>query len=677
MFRLYSTRLFLIIFFLSSSLSLKAQSETDSIPDEDILLQEVTVSGESVRKLKFNVGNSELITSAELKRAACCNLGESFTTNPSVDVSYSDAATGARQIKLLGLSGSYVQMLSENIPTLRGLAAPFGLGYIAGPWLQSIQVSKGASSVKNGYESITGQINVEMKKPQTDRQLNVNAYLDHEGKAELNFDGNLHFGDKWSGGLLLHGENSFFAHDVNDDGFIDMPKVRQLSAMNRWAYLGSNYVFQVGIKGLLEKRISGQIGNHFHYTDSDPYKISIDTKRIEAFTKNAYIFDHDNDGNVALILSGSYHDSNSLYGLRVYDASQFEGYASLMFERKWNAIHALSAGLSLNYDNFHQYYRFAPRADAPLIKRPERETVPGAYAQYTLNLDGKFIGMAGLRIDHSSLYGVFLTPRLHFRYNPFDHLSLHLSAGAGSRSPHPLTEFSYLMASSREIILPENMRMEKGWNFGLGATETLELFNRNFSVSAEYYYTLFNHQLAVDLNVSPHSAVISCDNRSRNHAFQVELTADIIEDMSLTAAYRLTDVKIDYGNGVYIRKPLTSTHKGLFTLNYAPDMGKWQFDLTLSVNGGGNMPTPYKIADGKMSWNERYPTFCTLNLQVTKNFRHWSVYAGGENLTNYRQKNPIISASDPWGPNFDATMVWGPLHGAVAYIGFRYNITKY
>ena len=672
------TKFLLFAFFLLLPCLALGEVTNDSIPIDDIELEEVVVQGQRVRKLTFNPGNSELITAAELKRAACCNLGESFTTNPSVDVSYSDAATGARQIKLLGLSGRYVQMLTENYPNLRGLASPFGLSYIAGPWLQSIQVSKGASSVKNGYESITGQINVELKKPQTDRQLNVNAYLDHEGKAEVNFDGNLHFGDKWSGGLLLHGENTFFSHDVNDDGFVDMPKVRQLSAMNRWAYLGTDYVFQVGVKGLLESRRSGQIDKHFHYQDArDPYKINIDSKRIEFFTKNAYIYDHANDGNIALILSGAFHDIKSDYGLRIFNADQLEGYASLMYERKWGSLHAISTGLNLNYDNFRQNYRLIPDRDKALSRYPQRETVPGIYAQYTLNLNEKLIGMAGLRYDHSSLYGSFVTPRLHLRYNPINDLSFHISAGSGRRSPHPLVEFSYLLPSSREIILPANLRMEKGWNFGGGLTESFDLFERSFSLSGEYYFTIFNNQLDVDLNIDPHKAYISCDNKSRNHTFQLEMTADIIPDMTLTAAYRFTDVKVNYGNGIFVKKPLTSTHKGLFTLNYAPDMGKWQFDVTLAVNGGGEMPAPYYLSNGELSWSPKYPTYCSLNLQVTKNFRQWSIYAGGENITNYRQKNPIIGASDPWGPNFDATMVWGPLHGAVAYVGFRFNITKY
>ena len=658
-----------------------ADSDTLDVAEDAVTLDEIVVRSEGVRKMKLSAGNNELITAAELKRAACCNLGESFTTNPSVDVSYSDAATGARQIRLLGLSGSYVQMLTENVPNFRGVAAPYGLGYVAGPWLQSIQVSKGASSVKNGFESITGQINIEMKKPQLYPQLNVNAYADSDGKLEINTDGNLHFGDRLSGGVLLHGENSLTGHDSDNDGFLDMPKVKQLSLLNRWAYMGENHVFQIAAKGLVEKRVSGQDEKHFHKEagtaeDRPLYKIDIRTKRLELFTKNAFIFDHDNDGNLALILSGSLHDMESSYGLRRYDAFQQEGYASLMFERKWNGLHALSAGLSYLYDNYHQHYRFLPDAEAGMSRRNYHEGVAGAYAQYTLNYEDRVIAMGGIRYDHSSLYGGFVTPRMHLRYNPSDYLSFHASAGSGSRSPHPLAEYSYLLASSRRFELPEHMQMERGWNFGVGLTYDFYVANRKMTLGAEYYYTTFSHQMNVDLDRDPHAAVILSDSRSRSHTAQAELTAEIIPSMTLTAAYRLTDVKVDYGTG-YVDKPLTSRHKGLFTWSYAPMMGIWQFDATLSVSGGGRMPSPYMLSDGEMSWNPTYPAYCSLNLQVTRNFRHWSIYAGGENITNYRQKNPIVGVADPWGADFDATMVWGPLHGAMVYVGFRYNITKY
>ena len=422
------------------------QEISDSIFGE---IDEIIVTAPKSRIRMPGAANTELITASELKRAACCNLGESFTTNPSVDVNYSDAATGARQIRLLGLSGSYVQMMTENIPNFRGVATPYGLGYIPGPWMQSIQVSKGASSVKNGYESITGQINIEMKKPQLDPSLSLNMYYDMMNKLELNADGNIHLGKNWSAGLLSHVENGFSTHDGNDDGFIDMPRIRQLNLMPRVAYLGRNYVFQAAAKFLDERRISGQDDHHRNNGQASGttplYKIRIDTRRWEGFTKNAYIFDRENDGNIALILSASSHRQDASYGLRICDVDQKEVYASLMFERKWTSSHALSAGLSFNYDNYHFNYRFDSDASLPTTHFTNREAVVGGYGQYTFNYHDIFMAMAGVRLDRSDVYGVMFTPRLHIRYTPLAELSFHASAGRGHRSPHPLAEYSYML----------------------------------------------------------------------------------------------------------------------------------------------------------------------------------------------------------------------------------------
>ncbi len=651
-----------------------SMAQNDSIPETVHEMDEVVVSANN-GKQKFSVAtNTSLISARELTRAACCNLGESFTTNPSVDVSYSDAATGARQIKLLGLSGTYVQMLTENIPSFRGASAPYGLGYIAGPWMQSIQVSKGASSVKNGYESITGQINIEMLKPQLDPSFTVNAYADHLGKIEANALGNIHLGDRWSSGLLGHFETATASHDENDDHFADMPKIQQYTLMNRWAYLGTNYVFQAAVKGLDEKRKSGQIG-HAAHSVADPYIIDIKTERVEAFAKNAFIFDRKNEGNIALILSGSIHDMESHYGEKEYHILQRELYASLMFERKWNKLHALSTGLSFNHDDFNRNYILQPGNNKTYGR--EAENVYGIYGQYTLNLDERFVAMAGVRYDFNSLYGSLVTPRFHARYNFGDGFSANVSAGIGRRSPHPLEEYHFMLASSRVIVISSDMRMEKAVNTGVGINWDGTLLNRKFSFGAEYYYTTFDNQLLADMNRDPHKVYIFSSTRdSHSHALQIETTFDIIEDMALTAAYRMTDVKVDYGEGMQ-QKPLTSLSKGLFSLDYRPMMGLWQFDVTWSINGGGIMPTPYVKVDGVMSWKKKYSAYSTLNVQITRNFRNWALYLGGENLTSYRQPDPIIDAANPRGKDFDATMIYGPLHGAVIYIGFRYNFTKY
>lgn len=661
-----------------SCLALPAAYAVDPAePDSTLTLNEVVMRAPSgVRKIKGAM-NTEFISSAELTRAACCNLGESFTTNPSVDVSYTDAASGARQIRLLGLAGTYVQMLNENIPALRGAASPFGLSYIPGPWIQSMQVSKGASSVKNGYESITGQINVEMKKPQLDPSMTVNMYYDSENKLEANFDGNLHLGPKWSAGLLAHYEDKFSSHDGDDDGFIDMPDIRQVNIMPRVAYLGSHYVFQAAVKVLDERRESGQDHHAAAHQSAPLYKIDISTTRLEAWTKNAFIFDRDNDGNVALILSGSYHDADASYGMRVDNILERNIYAQLMFERKWKGIHALSSGATLNYDNYHYGLRLNPAASDILTRPHEHDMVGGAYAQYTLNLDERLIAMGGLRYDHSSEYGSMVTPRIHLRFNPSQAVSLHASAGRGFHNPRPYAEYSYLLASSRRFEVVGPLRHESAWNMGGGATLSFSPFGRKLTFSAEYYYTDFTNQLMADLDADPHAVVISSSSRqSFSHCVQLEAGWEAFDDFNVTAAWRLNDVKVDYGRGLQ-QKPLTPRYKALLTLNYAPMMGIWQFDLSCALNGPGTMPIPYTLADGAMSWSPRFKAFPTLNAHITRNFRHWAVYIGGENLTGYRQKRPIISASNPWGSDFDATMIYGPLHGAMVYVGFRYNITKY
>jgi len=382
----------------------QSKDGVDTLKTQEI--NEVTVTAHQIGRVKTSgIGNMEMISSKELLRAACCNLGESFTTNPSVDVNYADAATGAQQIKMLGLSGTYVQMLTENIPNYRGLAAPFSLSYIPGPWMQSIQVSKGASSVKNGYESITGQINVEFKKPQATPFADANLYYNTKGKLEANLGGNLKLSERWSTALLGHYEILDKAHDDNDDGFVDMPKVRQSSLQSRWAWLGDRYIFQASVKGLKEHREGGQISHHAAVSgdlQSPPYLIDITNERYEAFTKNAFFLNEEHATNIALILSGSLHHENATYGQKLYKADQRNGYASLLFETDIDEHHSLSTALSLNHDYLRESLTPAPSPkergvdtssaenltvntnQSPLLGRGaggEAETVPGAYVQ--------------------------------------------------------------------------------------------------------------------------------------------------------------------------------------------------------------------------------------------------------------------------------------------------------
>lgn len=635
----------------------------------EITLDDVVVKAARPGVMKARgAQNIDVIGSAELCRAACCNLGESFSNNPSVDVEYSDAATGAKQIKLLGLSGGYVQMLTENVPAFRGAAAPFSLGYIPGTWMHSIQVSKGAATVKNGYESITGQINVEYLKPQLEEELDVNLFLDSHLKIEANIEGNYHFNDALSTGLLAHYENMWMEHDGNGDGFMDMPKVQQFDFMNRWMYKKNHYVMQAYVKALKEDRNGGQtedLHNHSKVLNSDNqlYKINIGSERYEGVLKNAYIFDEVHNTNVALILSGSIHKMNSLYGQKNYDVNNNNAYAQLMFETEFTPSHSISTGLSFNHDCFDERWKMD---FIPNLRRAPDENIAGAYAQYTVNYDEKLVFMAGLRGDYSDLYGAFVTPRAHVKWVLSELLKLRFSAGKGYRTPRPMLDYHTLLASSRDIIVDNDLKQEEAWNYGATATFDIDILEKCLLINLEYYYTNFDNQVVIDIDSDAHKVHFgNLNGISYSHTFQIDATYPFFEGFSLLGAFRYNDVKTTI-NGKLRDKPLSSRYKGLVTATYKTPLEIWQFDVTLQINGDGRMPDGFGTFDA-------YPI---LNAQILKWFRWGNIYVGGENLTNFKQKNPIIGYDDPWGPDFDATMIYGPIDGIMVYAGIKWKLTK-
>ena len=608
--------------------------------------------------------NAQLIMRDELFKAACCNLGESFTTNPSVDVNYSDAATGAKQIKLLGLSGTYVQMLTENLPNFRGAAAPYSLDYVPGPWMNSIQVSKGSSAVRNGYESITGQIDVEYLKPDNDEGVTINLFGNTESRLEVNADANIHLDDKLSTEVLAHYQDEFSHHDVNKDGFQDQPNVRQWNLQNRWKWKGDYYIFHGGISMVKEKREGGQT----HHTAPDVhhlYQIGIETDRYEGYMKHAFILNPENGTNIAVMGNASMHLLDANYGEKRYSVNQKNAYAQLLFETNLTKQHNLSVGLSLNHDYLGQ-----DLFNVQLSRLNEKETTPGAYAQYTYNLNNKVVAMAGMRVDHSSRYGTFVTPRFHLKLVPNEIVNLRLSAGKGYRTVHALAENNNLLASGRQLVI-NDLKQEQAWNYGVSTSFYIPLFGKTLKLNAEYYHTHFNEQAVIDYDTNASVIhITNLDGKSYSNTFQVDATYPVAQGLELTAAWRWNDVKCTY-DGQLMEKPLTSRYKGLVTASYKTPLGLWQFDATLQLNGGGRMPTPVNGL-----WDERFHAYEQVSAQITRWFRHFSIYIGGENLTGFRQKQTIINAAEPFSSTFDPTMVWGPVHGAMFYAGIRINFGR-
>ena len=651
----------------------QSPSRPDTIADQTI--SEVNVVASSgIRRMK-GAGIGDLMGKGELFKAACCNLGESFVNNPSVDVNYSDATTGAKQIRLLGLAGTYVQMLTENLPAFRGAATPYALDYVPGTWMKSIQVSKGSASVRNGFESLAGQINVQYLQPEDPEETTLNLYGNTMRKMEANLTANHHFNKKLSTVFMGHFQNSWDKHDGNADGFLDEPNMRQYNFANHWVYLGQKYIFHGGLSLLNEERMGGQRTHHMD-GPANRFTTDISTERYSGYMKHAFILDADHGTNIAWMTTATMHLQDAGFGWKTYDVNEKNLYSQLLFETNFSHEHNLAAGLSFNHDFFGQQYRLQQVAGLAPTRSTEKENTVGAYAQYTYNLHERLIAMAGLRVDHSNLYGTFVTPRLHLKWQVNDIFGFRLSAGKGYRSVHAMAENSYLMASGRTLTVDPDLEQEEAWTYGFSTSLYLPLFGRTLKLNAEYFYSDFSNQAVVDFDTDPHAIHIgNLHGKSYSHTFQADASYEPLRGLTLTAAYRRHIVKTTYG-GELLDKPLPSRYKGLIAASYKTPLGLWQFDATLQLNGGGRMPKPYELADGTMSWNTHFNGYPQLSAQVTRWFRHFSVYIGGENLTNFKQKHPIIGYDDPWGTNFDPNMIYGPVRGAMGYVGIRLNLGK-
>ena len=651
----------------------------------DFQIEEVTVVQRKKGKVKSRTEafDTERINGEELCRAACCNLSEAFETNASVDVAYSDAATGAKQIRLLGLSGTYVQLIQENTPAVRGLAQNFGLEYIPGPWMQSIQVSKGTSSVINGYEATSGQINVELLKPQLQNPLSINLMFNSELMAEANIMGGWKiFGhhdihESLHTGILAHYGGSYMPMDGNHDSFVDMPKVQNANLANRWVYKRGNYTFQAFVRGLYDRRRGGQLADSI----ANPYLINLNTWRVDGYIKNGYVYDEESGSSVAVILAASHHALNNTYGLREWNASQTNAYLNAMWQGNFEGIgevdndHRLTAGLSVNFDKYNEQLGYHIGLMPAVLDR--FEVVPGIFAEYNLKYNEMLSLVAGVRADYSTKYGFFFTPRMNIRYTPFEWWTLRGSVGMGYRSPNAIADNANILPSSRELYLAGDVQQERALNAGLSTTFDIPLGSKNLQLSLEYYYTHFMNSLIVDMDRDKHAVYIYNQTdvdgaKSFAHCAQIEASIEVLRGWTWTAAFRYTDVEQTTFNAAvnaYQLRPkaLSNRFKGIISTSYQTPLKKWQFDLTAQFNGVGRMPDGF---EQPFTW---YPQ---LMAQVTKYFRSCSLYVGAENMTNFRQDPSIVDSFHPYGPDFDASMVVGPTTGWKVYVGFRYDLEK-
>lgn len=635
-------------------IELKADLQTEEIEvnakQPDVLLGKATIK-------------SETITIRGLQKAACCNLSESFQTNPSVDVSYTDAVTGAKQIQLLGLQGIYTQMMTEQMPNLRGLASFYGLSFIPGSWMESIQIAKGTGSVLSSPESITGQINVEFKKPETSDPLLINLYGDNYGRMEGNFNTRIHLSKNLSTAILGHASTYQTKKDLNNDGFIDKPLTTQYNIFNRWLYEVDNIEARFGFKALDEDRKGGQT-KYFDTPSDTLYSSHITTRRYEAFGKLGFIFA--NHSSLGIMFNSSYHKQNSNFGNNIYNADQ----TSLFFNTIYNGelaeeILKYNIGAGVSIDNLNEVFNGTNYLT--------RESMPGAFMELTYSGIKDLNIIAGIRSDFHNIYGTWITPRLHLRYKIGEEHSIRVSAGKGYRSPHIFAENINVLASSRHIIFDEKLKYESAWNYGINTSHELSVFGFPVTMNLEFYRTDFQNQIIPDIDKNPQEIhFYNLKGSSYSNSFQIDANFEPINGLIVTLAYRFNDVKMTISDSL-MQKPLVSRDKAFLNLAYSTKDDDWKFDFTVDLNGGGRLPNTSSNPKG-YQFKSTYPAFFQMQGQITKSFKDWDIYIGGENLGNYMQHHAIIAYDKPFSKYFDSSMIWGPLMGRTIYAGIRFKL---
>ena len=634
---------------------------------------------------------TEVISAAGLCKMACCNLAESFENSASVTVGYSDAVTGARQIRLLGLSGVYTQMLDETRPVMRGLSAPFGLSYVPGQWLESIQIAKGSSSVINGVECMTGQINMEHRKPTDEKPLFINGAVMSDTKMDLNIASSLQMGYKWSTVILGHVSGNIEAHDMNNDGFLDEPKMLQFNLSNRWLYQADNGVqVRFGVRAIQDKRDGGQVQAIQNRWTSD-----ILNRSLNGYLKVGIPLNEDNSQNIALVADYNYQDMDSGFGTKTYDAGQHSAFANLLYQNVINDSHRFTLGLNGTFDRYDEVIRrLAPQGADFILKEDSGITDlanAGVFGEYTYHAGEKFSAIAGLRGDWFYKQGFKMSPRVTLKYMPVDEIVIRANGGRGLRYSTPLVDNIGVFSTGKDYIGAYNDHiLEDAWTFGGNITYYMPFgASSNTYLSFDYFRTQFAQQMVVDYEYGMnqiHFYALDGD-RSFTDNYQVDFSVDPIERFNITATFRYTNAKIELAGKGLVEKPMTSRFKGVLNLQYATNLNKWIFDFTASLNGSCrvyNFMEGLKDADGNLLYKDgRTPVYPLLYAQVTRRFKGWDVYIGAENLTNFRQKNVILgSVKDQNGyvnafqPSFDASCVWGPLMGIKAHIGFRFTLWK-
>ena len=664
--------------FLSDTLRVKSSPIIHFLKsDENNSLDEITVQKKrkTIQKSYLAAQNIMKVSSEELLKAACCNLSESFETNPTIDVNFSDALTGTKQIKMLGLESPYMMISEENIPMIRGASQAYGLTFIPGTWIESIQITKGAGSIVNGFESISGQINTELKKPFSDLPLFINLFGSQMGRLEANTHINKKVFDRISMGVYMHVNSNNERMDQNQDSFLDSPLSNQINVMNRWQYTNP----EIGLVSFFTWRYM-QDQKQMGVLDFDPLKhrgsntfwgSEIKTNRLDLSFKAGYVFPDLPYQSFGFQTAFSTHDQDSYYGLRIYDIYHESIYNNLLFNSIiGNTMNKFKVGVNFSYD------RYVERVDNINYNRIDKSI--GTFFEYTYNNNSDISFSGGLRFDNHNQMGSFITPRIHFRYSPLENFVLRISSGSGRKIANIFAENQRMFGTNRIINLLQNgsgvygLDPELAWNYGLSILRSFRFLGGDFELVADYYITNFKNQILIDWEESNKISFYNLEGKSSSKSLQLGLDFSYREFLTFSAAYKNYIIKSNYNSG-YLSKPLQPRNIIFFNTGLESTINngsQWKWDLTINFIGDQRLVKTIRDPENLSS-----PKYNLLNSQITRVFSSkFEIYLGGENIGNYKQLNPIISSENPFSPNFDSSQIYAPIFGRMIYSGLRLKL---
>lgn len=621
---------------------------------------------------------TEVITSGELTKAACCDLAGCFNTQGSVQPTTTNIVTNAKELRILGLSGVYNQILIDGLPLIQGLSYTYGVSTIPGTLVENIYVSKGANSVLQGYESISGQINVTLKEPDKTDQFLFNAYTNSFLEKQFNANYALKV-KQWNTLIAAHTTQPANKYDRDKDTFLDLPLLTRYTLYNKWNHGNQNewgWHSLISLRYVNEERIGGQIDFNpiSDEGSTNSYGQTVRFSQPEFYTKTG--FKLDDKHHFVFFASAFYQDQTAYFGTTRYIADQVNAYANLQYELSWNQTHSFKAGFSYRHVNLEEAIYFSSDSlqrtyDGTYLKK---EQIPGIFAENTFNWkDQNLTLITGLRVDKHNRFGWFFTPRALLKYNLTENTTARISAGTGWRTLNLFSENVNLLASSRDIVITEVLKPEQAINYGANLTHKIYGKNVEAQLTFDFYRTQFINQIFPDYDTDPTKAFISnFTGTSISNGFQAELGLEFYERVGSKIVYNYLDV-YRIIEGKKIELPFNSTHRITGTLSYKPLHKKWHFDMNLHWYGEQQLAKT-SVNPPEFQLPATSKPFTVVDAQLTKSWKRLELYAGCENIFDFRQKQPILSWENPFGPYFDTSSVWGPTRGREFYLGLRYKI---